>query len=112
MRPFYSNLATMPAMPSTARYHGAIRAFESLGARVTFGLARHLAEPDWEPDRRFQMVEATDEDLQRLPDLLLPFDLDLSFSKITDAGLDQLVKFRNLSSLNLGCTKVTDQGLK
>jgi internalin A len=48
--------------------------------------------------------------------LLTPFPmlttLDLSYTKITDAGLRELHKLKNLTSFNLWSTGITDAGLK
>ena len=38
--------------------------------------------------------------------------VDLVFSKVTDAGLKELARLKQLQSLWLGGTKVTDAGLK
>ena len=39
-------------------------------------------------------------------------DLDLSQTKVTDAGLKELGKLKRLTALHLNNTKVTDAGLK
>jgi hypothetical protein len=50
--------------------------------------------------------------LEALPVPTVPFALDLSSSKVTDAGLTELAGLKSLKRLNLGDTKVTDAGLK
>ncbi|HUT13695.1 MAG TPA: leucine-rich repeat domain-containing protein [Thermoguttaceae bacterium] len=39
-------------------------------------------------------------------------ELDLRFTQITDAGLDQLKGLANLRSLNLSRTQVTEEGVR
>jgi hypothetical protein len=48
----------------------------------------------------------------RLPEVAIPFGLDLSRSDVTDAGLKELAGLRNLARLMLVRTPVTDAGLK
>lgn len=38
--------------------------------------------------------------------------LDLSATKVTDAGLKELIAFKKLTTLDLGFTSVTDTGMK
>jgi hypothetical protein len=50
--------------------------------------------------------------LPRLPAPQAPFGLNLSFTRITDAGLKELAGFKQLQALDLGETKITGAGLK
>ena len=50
--------------------------------------------------------------LAELPVPLVPFGLDLSGTRVTDAGLKELAGLKSLQSLNLWDTLVTDAGLK
>ncbi|MDW8223592.1 MAG: hypothetical protein RMJ82_11645 [Gemmatales bacterium] len=49
--------------------------------------------------------------LAQLPDPGIPFGLDLSWSRITDAGLKELAALKNLSSLYNSATPITEAGL-
>jgi internalin A len=48
----------------------------------------------------------------KLPDPGVPFGLDLSFTRMTDAGLKEVAKLSNLHVLDLSFTNITDAGLK
>ena len=50
--------------------------------------------------------EITEADLAKVP------YLNLSNTKITDAGLKEMAKFKNLKILDLSSTQITDAGLK
>ena len=50
--------------------------------------------------------------LATLPDPGIPFGLRCNFSNITDDGIKELVGFKNLTVLNLSCTKVTGAAFK
>jgi Leucine Rich Repeat (LRR) protein len=55
--------------------------------------------------------EFSDTDMVHVGRLTGPFELWLSFTKVTDAGLVHLKGLTNLSSLYLGNTQITDAGL-
>ena len=46
-----------------------------------------------------------------LPVPAVPFGLDLSETRVSDAGLAHLARLTSLQALNLGLTQVTDAGL-
>jgi hypothetical protein len=48
----------------------------------------------------------------KLPDPGTPFGLDLSGTRVTDAGLKELAGLKGLQTLHLGGTRVTDAGLR
>lgn len=50
--------------------------------------------------------------VSKLPVPAAPFGLDLIETKVTDAGVKELVGLKSLHTLNLGGTHVTDAGLK
>jgi Leucine-rich repeat (LRR) protein len=57
--------------------------------------------------------ELSNEDLKELPQVAVPFALNLSGrSTITDAGLKHLASLKNLSRLDLTSSRVTGEGLK
>ena len=64
----------------------------------------------------FRYTLVTDRDLEGPYLLLFPahevIELDLSITKVTDAGLEQLAKFPNLRKLNLASTLVSDTGMR
>lgn len=51
--------------------------------------------------------------IAKLPSPGVPFGINLPLTKITDAGVKELVEHKTLSALNLiGCEQVTDAGIK
>ncbi|MCI0462651.1 MAG: hypothetical protein L0Z62_37355, partial [Gemmataceae bacterium] len=60
----------------------------------------------------FRLSPWQDGVLARLPSPQRGFGLDLSGSKVTDAGLKELAALKHLQWLDLDQTKVTDAGLK
>jgi len=58
------------------------------------------------------MVGATSEDLDRLSDYTGLMALDLGYTKISDDGLASLAELTELRILNLSYTEVTDEGLQ
>ena len=48
----------------------------------------------------------------KLPEVAVPFGLNLSYVKMTPAELKSLAGLKNLTELNLASTQVTDLGLK
>lgn len=94
-----------------------IAAYEKLGAEYggcqnaaifgSFGVGPKLAEqgiPGFRFKKKFPNA--------KLPEVAVPFVLDLSDSDVTDAGLKGLTHLKNLTALMLWGTKVTDAGLK
>ena len=49
--------------------------------------------------------------LEKLPAPDVPFGLDLSFMRVTDAGLKELAGLKSLQVLDLSFTRVTDAGV-
>jgi hypothetical protein len=93
-----------------------VAAYEKLGAMYggwmkrdigsTFVPAREYAEkgvPGFSL-RTFPMA--------KLPDVAVPFGLDLAGSKATDAAMKELAGLKNLGLLNLAGTRITAAGLK
>lgn len=67
--------------------------------------------PKWEVPA-FRFSEWTDGVVSKLPQPQRAFGLSLFRTKITDAGLKELVGLKRLKILNLMSTQVTDAGLK
>ncbi len=79
-------MITPPPWPyePTEEEREAKRAFEALGAHVSFGHAKWFRDSDWEVSRLFQLNDATDALLKSLQ------HLHLWKSRITQAGVDAL----------------------
>jgi Leucine-rich repeat (LRR) protein len=60
----------------------------------------------------FKFLELKDGKLPKLPEVKVPFVLDLRNTKLTDEGLKKLKDLKNITYLELSGTKVTDKGLK
>lgn len=91
----------------------AVAAVEKLGGHVT----RDEAKPGRPVvavsfTGGFGLSEATDLHLKELAPFKELATLDLSNTKVTNAGLRELAQFTKLTSLSLLSTKVTDAGLK
>jgi RNA polymerase sigma factor (sigma-70 family) len=56
--------------------------------------------------------QATDNLLKKIPDFPFAFGVCLPSTEVTDAGMKEIAKLRNLSALMLIDTKVTDLGLR
>src|SRR5882724_7662446 len=94
-----------------------VEAFRKLGARFESGIesdvlsfrARRPVAPDVPglPGFRFHKFPPG-----KLPEVAVPFGLDLSECDVTDADLKQLAGLKNLVALNLWERKITDAGLK
>jgi hypothetical protein len=85
--------------------------FEKLGA------SRALVSFDRDADitkalRGFRFVELPEGKIPKLPQVKVPFGLDLSGTKLTDEGLKELKNHKNLNWLELKDTEVSDVGLK
>src|SRR5580698_204577 len=103
----------MPIDPAEKQFEKAKRAFEALGAIVSVGFWADIVDRSkLVPYRLFQLNDATDADLRALPAVSFSFDLDLSRAKVTDAAMTELAKFKNLSSLHVAYTSVSDLSLK
>ncbi len=50
--------------------------------------------------------DTEDDDLKKIPNLPFSFGLDLSETKVTDAGMKQIAKLKNLTTLDLDFNKV------
>ena len=92
-----------------------VAAYEKLGAEYggwqidsqhTFQLGLKDPEKGW-PAFRFKTFPTA-----KLPEVDVPFALDLAASDVMDAGLKELAPLKGLVLLNLRQTKVTDAGLK
>jgi hypothetical protein len=97
-----------------------VAAYEKLGA-VYGGVVQgrsgfHEFEEGKEAARKglagFRFKSLADGKLPSLPQVNVPFALDLDFTEVTDAGLKELGSLKSLSFLDLMGTKVTDAGLK
>jgi hypothetical protein len=99
--------------PEAQRQERAVLAIHALGGRVV-PWVEIIGEPGY---RKFLGVEftgsnVTDDDLELLRPLNGPGDLDLTDTKVSDAGLPHLVGLKRLHSLELTGTKLTDAGLR
>ena len=103
-----------------AELHGVKAEVESLGGRIYAytdrppnWLDKLLGDPGVFDVQTVTMGQAADADLKHLKDLSGVFhswELDLTDTPITDAGLDHLKKLTGLQSVNLHGTKVTGVG--
>src|ERR1043165_4306297 len=92
-----------------------VAAYKQLGAKYGYGSKTGLsfrvgqknAEEAGLPGVQFKNFPKA-----RLPNVAVPFGLDLAYSDVTDTGLKELAPLTNLTVLNLCATKVTDAGLK
>jgi Leucine-rich repeat (LRR) protein len=58
-------------------------------------------------------IEFTDDDLNSVPDLPFRFRLELMFAhEVTDRGLKNISRLKNLEGISLGHTRITNAGLK
>jgi hypothetical protein len=84
------------------------------GNRIARG-AFHFPEPKLGcqlQDLDLSETDASDQTLAELPDAMRSlFRLDLSGTNVTDAGLEHLLRFEELTTLGLSRTKVTPEGV-
>jgi hypothetical protein len=85
---------------------------EILGRRVKVTInSKRAGQPIVGVDLRFARI--ADEEVKQLLELKSLQALDLSNNQfLTDAGLSELKEFRDLRTLNLDYTRITDKGLK
>src|SRR6478672_5325220 len=89
--------------PTEEELEAAKRQFKKLGARF---FKMEVGKP---PTYGFALPRKTkDDDLKTLPDVSFVFALSLGDTKVTDAGLKELAKLKNLTFLIVSNTKVTD----
>jgi hypothetical protein len=97
-----------------------VTAWKEAGAEVgwlrvkTTGFLEFVPEKENKPGdlRAFRFAGWIEGRLTKLPDLTPAFGLDLSSTRLTDAGLKELAGLKSLQTLNLYATQVTDGGLK
>lgn len=105
---------TKPIEPTEEQLQAAIKAFEELGGRFKKYVNPKTMQSSSKGylTKRGNSGAVGDGELAKIPNLPFSFWLDLSFTKVTDAGLNELATLENLSGLFLGDTHVTDAGLK
>jgi hypothetical protein len=95
--------------PTDGEFQAAAKAFEKVGGRF---------DKYTYPDSKLTVYtlhmrpKTSDEDLKKLPSISFAFGLVLADTKVTNAGLKEIAKLKNLDRLNLNNTKITDAGLK
>jgi hypothetical protein len=83
------------------------------GPKVTDADLKYLADlPQIEVLKLDSASKITDAGLKELVGLKRLKDLGLGGTQVTDAGLKYVIKHKGLEKLNLNFTKVTDAGLK
>jgi internalin A len=97
------------SQPTDKQVDDAVKAFQILGAR----LERHPDEASGGTRYVFVMRPTTNNnDLTRIPDLPFLFAMDLGHTKVTDTGLKELARLKNLSGLQVEGTEITGAGLE
>jgi hypothetical protein len=97
-----------------------VAAWKEAGASVCWAVANQSGFIGFVPEENsapgalpaFRFVRWQADHPARLPDPATAFGLDLSDTRVTDAGLKELAGLRSLQLLNLHNTQVTDAGLK
>lgn len=99
--------------PTEVQLQAAIKAFEELGGRFEKHVDSKTMQSSYKGrlTKRGNSRAVGDDELTKIPNLPFSFWLDLSFTKVTDAGLKKLATLENLSGLFLSDTQVTDAGL-
>jgi hypothetical protein len=91
-------------------------AYEKLGAEyggwVKSGLARFFQAGRDSAEKGVRGFRFRNFSKGKLPEVMVPFGLDLSGSKVNQSGLKELTTLKNLVVLDLRNTQVTDAALK
>jgi hypothetical protein len=96
----------MPVEPTEEQIQAATTALEAHGCRLSSGYGRRFRDDAWETWHLVQLNHVCDENLRALPAVPFSFELDLSRSRISDAGIEHLARFEHLESLNVSDTGV------
>jgi Leucine-rich repeat (LRR) protein len=109
---FRSGLLAVVLAPNCAVF-AADKLDESQAIREIERLGGNVKRDDKLPDRPVTAVDfSRSQRVEELKDLKNLTTLDLSETKITDAGLKELRELKKLASLSLANTQITDTGLK
>ena len=108
----YGNLPEPKTTPSAAT----IASYKAIGARyggwiqVTSGFQFKYGDKFADagvPGFSFKTFPKVD-----LPNVIIPFGIELGYSDVTDVGLSRLAHLKNLTMLSLVDTRITDIGVK
>lgn len=111
--------APAKAMPPEPLPPRVVKAWEAAGAETFWMRPSHknlhmemhgFAEPGDIP--AFWFYRWSPGQLEKLPALDVPFGLSIGNTRVTNAGLKELAKLKNLQMLKLFSTEVSDAGLK
>ncbi|MDW7995522.1 MAG: leucine-rich repeat domain-containing protein, partial [Gemmatales bacterium] len=115
---YWKELAPHPTREPPPFPEHIVRAWQDAGAevgwigrnsRLVFTYFNTFKDPDMvDAVPAFSIGEWRAGLLAQLPDPGIPFGLDLSRIRITDAGLKELAALKNLTTLDLGGTQITD----
>jgi hypothetical protein len=98
-----------PAQTTFQQIEEAKRAFAKYGAEYVENTDRVTME--LLPVFRFPII-TQDRDLVGIPSLPFAFELNLTRTRVTDAGLKELKDLKNLTTLSLSETQITDLALR
>jgi hypothetical protein len=97
-----------------------VAAYEKLGGVYGGVVKDRFGSPRFEAGKEaasqglpgFRFYSLADGEVRNLPQVGVPFALDLNFTRVTDAGLKELAGLKGLSYLDLRNTKVTAAGMR